>query len=444
MIHQDDFAISQLLPFHPILQEEASAQIQYFLYLKKCISLLRWNRRKYTVAQLDYYRHTLCRQQENIARSQLMPFASQFCFLLAFDLAIMTGRQSRLFGTKRLAAILAQISSDFHLNAQSAALLRSCFEAAFGREKAWQKVLRSKWNRAFADYLNRAKENMDFLNVPPYHILTTATMSAGKSTLMNALTGKNISRTQNMACTSKIHTIIAKPFEDGVVSEDDHDLHIDASQDNLLDDHEDNRSGEILVSTYFHGSLGGQRLILFDSPGVNSSDNPEHALISQRILKSRKYQLLLYVLNATQLGTTDEESHLRMVRQQIGNAQIFFVLNKADALLTEDESVYASIQRQEKFLQGIGFREPIICPLSSKAAYLVKKSLTAELSRREQRELDLLTYEFEDDPIAAYYEQQLGIAPLSGVEQGNDLLANSGFLYFEKMIQQQIGKEQSK
>lgn len=444
MNQQDVFAISQLLPFHPIRQEDAAAQMQYFLYLKKCISLLKWNKRKYTVAQLDYYRHTLCRQQECGAAGHSMPFAPRFCFLLAFDLAIMTGFRSRLLDSERFAAILAQILADFQLDPQSVVFLHRCFEAAFGRENAWEKVLHSKQSLAFADYLRKAKKNMDFVNMPPYHILTTATMSAGKSTLINALTGKNVSRTQNMACTSKIHTIIAKPFEDGIVSEDDHELHIDASQNNLLEDEEDNKSGKIMVSTYFSGSLGGQRLILFDSPGVNSSANPEHAAISQRILKSRKYQLLLYVLNATQLSTTDEEYYLRLVHQKVGNAQILFVLNKTDALLTEEEDVSTSIQRQKRFLQEIGFKEPIICPISSKAACLVKKSRTAELSRREQWELNLLTDEFEADPISRYYEQQLGVALLSGAERSDDLLVNSGFLHFEKMIEQQIRKEQSK
>ena len=76
----------------------------------------------------------------------------------------------------------------------------------------------------------------------PYNILITATMSAGKSTLINSLIGKNISLMQNMACTSKIHTIISKPLEDGVSSEYDHDLSMAASIEDLLSDNEDNKS----------------------------------------------------------------------------------------------------------------------------------------------------------------------------------------------------------
>ena len=142
-------------------------------------------------------------------------------------------------------------------------------------------------------------------------------MSAGKSTLINSLVGKNISLMQNMACTSKIHTIISKPIEDGVSSEYDHDLSMDASKEDLLSDNEDNKSYKITVGTFFNGELGGKRIILFDSPGVNSSENVEHTEISQRMIKSRKYHLMIYVLNSTQLGTTDEEHHLEVVKQRL-------------------------------------------------------------------------------------------------------------------------------
>lgn len=106
-----------------------------------------------------------------------------------------------------------------------------------------------------------------------------------------------------------------------------------ASIEDLLSDNEDNKSYKITVGTYFNGELGGKRIVLFDSPGVNSSENVEHTEISQRMIKSRKYRLMIYVLNATQLGTTDEEYHLEMVRQRLGRAKIIFVMNKADKLI---------------------------------------------------------------------------------------------------------------
>ncbi len=369
MNQQDIFASAQLLPFHPILKAPQDERIQYFVYLKKLIALLKWNKRKYTRAQLLFYKDILCGTDPPVLEQTSGQFATTFCYLLPYDVASITGYRASLLHTDRMEAISRKIIQDFSLKRQNAGFFRHCVEAAFGDPQGWNAVQRSAHSQPFHDYLTLARQNSDFLRQTPYRILLTATMSAGKSSLINALTGKNISRTQNMACTSKIHTIVAKPFEDGIVSEDDHDLLIRASRAELLEDSAANKSKKIQVSAYFSGELGGKRLILLDSPGVNASDNPEHARISQRMLKSRKYDLLVYVLNATQLGTTDEAAYLSLVRQQIKGTKILFVLNKADELLDEEEPMDAIIQRQRKFLQTVGFENPVICPLSAKAAY---------------------------------------------------------------------------
>ncbi len=256
------------------------------------------------------------------------------------------------------------------------------------------------------------KENISFIKARPYNILITATMSAGKSTLINALVGKDISLMQNMACTSKIHTIISKPFDDGVSSEYDHDLSMDASKEDLLSDNENNMSHKIAVGTYFNGGLSGKRIILLDSPGVNSSENAEHAEISQQIIKAKKYQLMIYVLNATQLGTTNEEHHLEIVRQSLGRSNIIFVMNKADKLISEEDNFLDSIDSQRKFLISKGFKKPLICPISCRAAYLVKKSRLEGLSRIERSEIDFMD-KFEEQRLADYYEEVLDCPHLS-------------------------------
>ena len=63
MRQQDVFASSQILAFHPILQENDKVKQQYFVYLKKLIRLVKWDRRKYTKAQIAYYRDVLCNKE---------------------------------------------------------------------------------------------------------------------------------------------------------------------------------------------------------------------------------------------------------------------------------------------------------------------------------------------------------------------------------------------
>ena len=259
-------------------------------------------------------------------------------------------------------------------------------------------------------------------------------MSAGKSTLINSMVGKNISLMQNMACTSKIHTIISKSLEDGVSSKYDHDISMNVSKEDLLSDNEDNKSYKLTVGTFFNGELSGKRITLFDSPGVNSSENVDHTEISQRMIKSRKYNLMIYVLNSTQLGTTDEEYHLEIVKQSLGRAKIIFVMNKADQLISEDDNFLDSIESQRKFLVSKGFKDPLICPVSSRAAYLVKKSKIEKFSRIERREMENFMDKFERQRLSDYYEKNLGCPHISTNNEVDALFVNCGFAHFEKII----------
>ena len=66
--------------------------------------------------------------------------------------------------------------------------------ATSGNSPLWSKLLQGadKLSAYYVDYLLAARKNADFVNCRPMRVLVTATMSAGKSTLINALTGKKI------------------------------------------------------------------------------------------------------------------------------------------------------------------------------------------------------------------------------------------------------------
>ena len=434
MNQQNVFASTQIIAFNPILKETADTRIQYFMYLRKLIRLVRWDKRKYTRAQMRFYKGILCDGQKVPVHTSSASFDPRFCCLLPYDLAAMLAFHSKVVNSEKAKIIINKIISDFHLPKERAAFFLLEFEASLGSLPAWEEVLRSNLTKGFKRYLKLVKENISFIKARPYNILITATMSAGKSTLINALVGKDISLMQNMACTSKIHTIISKPFEDGVSSEYDHDLSMDASKEDLLSDNENNMSHKIAVGTYFNGGLSGKRIILLDSPGVNSSENAEHAEISQQIIKAKKYQLMIYVLNATQLGTTDEEHHLEIVRQSLGRSNIIFVMNKADKLISEEDNFLDSIDSQRKFLISKGFKKPLICPISCRAAYLVKKSRLEGLSRIERSEIENFMDKFEEQRLADYYEEVLDCPHLSANNEEDALFINCGFAHFEKMI----------
>lgn len=438
MNRQDVFAGAQVVIQHPILVEETEVRCQYYAYLKKLIKSSKRERRKYSRAQLAFYQNVLCGEDDYAEQYENWRAIRRYCYLLPFDVAEVLGYNKKL-GTFTAISLVNQISCDFNLPDETTDLLHSEFSAAFGDEQAWDDVLHERKFNRYKTYLQLVRNNLSFIQERPYNILITATMSAGKSTLINALVGKNISLMQNMAATSKIHTIISKPFNDGVTTEYDSEISLDATKDELLTDNEDNRTSRITVSTYFDGLLCGQRITLYDSPGVNSSENPEHTEITNKMIRSKKYKLLVYVLNATQLGTTDEEQHLDLVAKVVGRRNILFVMNKIDHLISEDESLSDVITRQVDFLKQKGFRAPIICPVSARAAYLAKKSKKEQLSRLERRELESYSDKFAQRGLPEYYEDEMGCPPISDTgDETDDLYRDCGFAYLENIIIQYI------
>ena len=352
------FSSSQIILFNPVMKESIDMRIKYYLCLEKLLHIANWDMSQYAKAQLRFYKDTLCNNQAlSVYKNQRFGLSRRLLYLIPFDLIHIFGTRNRTPDSKRIKRIIHHLSHELKLPSEYEDFVHLEFQAALGSEMAWQEIMKSNQVKGIKRYLKYVKHNLDFIRQKSYTILITATMSAGKSTLINSLVGKNISRMQNMACTSKIHIIISKPYEDNVISEYDHELSINASSEDLLTDNIENQENEIVVGTFFASELGGKRIVLLDSPGVNSNTNEEHAIISQQIIKSSKYRLMIYVLNATQLGTTDEEHHLEIVKQQLGQAKIVFVMNKTDQLISEDDDLIDCIESQKKFLGSKGFNE---------------------------------------------------------------------------------------
>lgn len=148
------------------------------------------------------------------------------------------------------------------------------------------------------------KKNCENLSKPMNKVLITATMSAGKSTLINGLIGKTINKTMNDACTAKLHHILDKSYEDNFIYELDYDLNLDASYEILMHDNHLNKDDEVFVSTYFR-TVGekSNRLCIVDTPGVNSSLNEDHGLITKKGVLEQNYNKLIYIVNAENTGT---------------------------------------------------------------------------------------------------------------------------------------------
>lgn len=314
----------------------------------------------------------------------------------------------------------------------------------------WRWLKRQKLYVPMAEYLSKVEENFRFMYQKPFRILVTATMSAGKSTFINALVGRKVAKSQNLACTSKIHTIISKLYDDDCVYKDDGNLILDAKDSELLQDNPLNLTNYLATSVYFNGDLSGMRLVINDSPGVNASDHFEHKSIAEDALKSNDYDLLIYVMNATQLFTNDDDLHVDFVKEHSNGAKILFVVNKIDMIETEVENTLDIMERVRSYLLSKNFSQPLaICPLSSLAGLLVKRSCRQSLNRSEERQLYTFADKFDEMNLEQYYQKffpqiqfdrkffpqnQFG----NSLSEAEQLLKTSGLAYVERLIRDLI------
>ncbi len=279
--------------------------------------------------------------------------------------------------------------------------------------------------------------NRSFMSQPLKKIMITANMSAGKSTLLNALAGKKVNKTQNDTCTAKLHYLYNKAGEDGFSYELDHDLELDASLDILMTDNDDNDSTEIVVGTRFR-SIGeiNEHICFIDTPGVNSSMDKVHRETSNTAIEGSDCDVLLYLFNGENIGSDDDIKHLKFVKEHY-NGRIIFLVNRLDHYKKDVDSIKSTLEAIDKDLKKIGFENPVIYPLSAYAGYLGKMALFGEnLSEDEQDDIDFVKRKLKKEEFSyeKYYPVSINVK-CSDKELG-ELLLHSGILSLEKIMYQ--------
>lgn len=280
-------------------------------------------------------------------------------------------------------------------------------------------------------------KNRSFQAASVKKIMITANMSAGKSTLLNALAGKKITKMQNDACTAKLHYLYNKAGEDGFNYELDHDLELDASLDILMTDNDENDSTDIVVGTRFRSIEELENSVCFiDTPGVNSSMDKEHRIISNDAIENIDCDLLLYLFNGENIGSDDDIKHLKFVKEHY-NGKIIFLVNRLDHYQKDVDSVKGTLNAAVNDLKKIGVEDPVVYPISAYAGYLGKMKLYGEeLSEDEQDDIEFLKRKLKRKDFS--YEEYYPV--IVNVDCKDDelveLLLHSGILSLEKIIYQ--------
>jgi len=220
-----------------------------------------------------------------------------------------------------------------------------------------------------------------------FEVNVVATMSAGKSTLINALLQQKLMPSKQEACTATITEI----------------------KDNDSDQFKAkvyNSSGE-LIQTYYRLSLPVMEslnnnpevsririegdipfvtaddvsLVIVDTPGPNNSRNQNHKEATYRMLSESSKMLVLYILNATQLAVNDDLNLLSHVAEsmKVGGKQsrdrFIFVVNKLDDFKQDEDSVESAINKVREYLSDNGIENPNIYPASALTALNIRTIL---------------------------------------------------------------------
>ena len=305
------------------------------------------------------------------------------------------------------------------------------------------------------DYVSRSLEeafNRDF------DVYVVATMSAGKSTLINAMLGQDLLPAANEATTANIARIIdnddmdhfsAKCFdsEGNMVAEKNN---VDPST--LKDWNGKSDTGHIDITGNIKAIKERKdvRLVLTDTPGPNNSQDEEHHRKTMSYIQdSVRNPLILYVLNASQLGTNDDRNLLRLVAEQINKGgkqsrdRFIFAVNKMDVFDPESgENIESVLARVKLYLEENGIQSPLLYPISANLTRLLRKDPSLQ-TRKERADFRSMSDLFEEEPNL-HLQQYMPITDRVRHAVNNKglspLIQHSGLPAVEAMIDEYIDK----
>lgn len=227
----------------------------------------------------------------------------------------------------------------------------------------------------------------DLAKSKDFEVNVVATMSAGKSTLINSLLRQKLMPAKQEACTATITKIkdndadcfMAKVYDkDGTLIQ----THAELTYETM----EQLNSNPSVFRIQVEGNIpfvtaDDVSLVLVDTPGPNNSRDPEHKAATYRMLSESSKPLVLYIMNATQLAVNDDYNLLSHVAEsmKVGGKQsrdrFIFVVNKLDDFKKGEDSVEAAITKVRDYLKDNGIENPNIYPASALTALNIRTIL---------------------------------------------------------------------
>ena len=218
-------------------------------------------------------------------------------------------------------------------------------------------------------------------------ICVTSTMSAGKSTLINALLGQKLMPSKQGACTATItrikddddKTFKATAF-DANCNELGHysvlDYKIMSALNSNPEVSEIHVSGDIPFVTSDEASL-----VLIDTPSPSNARNANHKIVTNRALNQSSKSLVLFVMNGCTLNDTAQDYCLKQIVKSmsagdnLSGERFMFIINKLDDYSEEcgDDIPSDVIENVTEYLEEMGIKEPNIFPAAALPALLIRR-----------------------------------------------------------------------
>jgi len=220
-----------------------------------------------------------------------------------------------------------------------------------------------------------------------FEVNVVATMSAGKSTLINSLLRQKLMPAKQEACTATITEIKDTDGECFTAKVYDADGTLIQSHPELTFEIMEKLNSNPAVSKIrAEGNIPfvsseDVSLVLVDTPGPNNSRDPEHRAATYRMLSESSKAVVLYILNATQLAVNDDYNLLSHVADsmRVGGKQsrdrFIFVVNKLDEFKKGEDSVDAAIAKVRDYLKDNGIENANIYPASALTALNIRTIL---------------------------------------------------------------------
>lgn len=278
------------------------------------------------------------------------------------------------------------------------------------------------------------KKAVDAAKDSKLKVSVIATMSSGKSTLINALLGTELLPSKNEACTATVARIldnddmdtfncVCKSLDGKVIVSQENVTNTDLTRFNEQGAKMENNDPNKIVFLDLEGPVPGieskkMHLYLQDTPGPNNSRDHKHKELTDDMIEDKNNSIILYVMNATQLRVNDDYHLLRMVADAMSRGgketrdRFIFVINKFDDIDLEKEDADKTIQATKDYLKEFGIYQPNIFPVSARAALLLRKENRGEtMSRAERQDLNGYKFNFADsDFTPAHFEKKASLS----------------------------------